>query len=73
MEALDIFGIIFVGLVFIGNLFTSFYLYIKFSSSMDYDFKGIWCVRIIIVLGLTIAFMMLFIIPIDLLSTYQER
>lgn len=38
MNALDYFGIIFVGLVFGMTAFCSFYLYVKFSHPMDTDF-----------------------------------
>lgn len=73
MEALDYFGIIFVLLLFAGSAFFSFYFYVKFSHPMDTDFQGVYLVRIIIVSGFTVALMMIFILPIDLLSTYKER
>lgn len=73
MDALDYFGIIFCGLVLVGAIFCSFYLYVKFSHPMDTDYVGVWFTRIVIIAGLTCAFMMVFILPIDLLSTYKER
>lgn len=71
MNATDIFGIIFVLFVFAGSAFVSFYMYVQFSHPLDRDFVGIWIVRTLIVLGMTIAFMMIFILPIDYLSTYE--
>ena len=73
MNALDIFGIIFMMLVFCGAAFSSFYLYVMYSHPMDKDFEGVWCVWGVIIFGFTLAFMMIFILPIDLLSTYEER
>lgn len=73
MNALDIFGIIFVMIVLAMTAFCSFYLYVKFSHPMDTDFQGVLVVRIFIVTGLTVSLMMIFILPIDLLSTYKER
>ena len=71
VNAMDIFGMVFVGLVFIGSLFVSFYIYVFMSHPLDRDFPGIWIVRAVIVLGMTISFMMAFILPVDFLSTYE--
>ena len=71
MNVTDIVGIVFVLIVFGGSLFVSFYLYVQFSHPLDRDFPGIWIVRVIIVVGMTLAFMMIFILPIDYLSTYE--
>jgi len=38
MNALDIFGLLFVGFVLFLTAFSSFYLYVKFSHPMDTDF-----------------------------------
>lgn len=71
MNALDYFGIIFCILVLIGAIFCSFYIYVKFNHPMDTDYVGVWFTRVVIIAGLTCAFMMVFILPIDLLSTYK--
>ena len=73
MNATDIFGLIFVALVFFGSAYISFYLYVVFSHPMDKDFPGVWIVRVIIVIGSVLAFMLIFILPLDLLSAYEKR
>lgn len=73
MNALDYFGIIFVALILAGSAFCSFYLYVRFYHPMDTEFQGVILSRVLIVSGLTAALMMIFILPIDLLSTYKER
>jgi len=71
MDLFDIFGLIFVGAVFIGAFAVSLYILVYFSHPLDKDIPGVWIIRVQVILGMTVAFMMVFIVPVDLLSSYQ--
>lgn len=73
MEVLDIVGLVFVGLIFVGALVVSTYVFVFFCHPLDKDFPGVWIFRGYIIIGLTFAFMLIFMIPVDFLSTYKER
>ncbi len=67
----DFIGLGMIGVIVICSVVVSFYFYVIYSHPLDKDFVGVWVFRCIIIIGQTIGFVMMFILPVDLLSTYK--
>lgn len=67
----DIIGYCFIALLLACAIAISVYLFIYYSHPLDKDIPGIWVLRVVIILGLVIAIMMTFLLPIDYLCAYQ--
>lgn len=67
---MDIVGYVFVGLIFIASCVISIYLFVHFSHPLDADFIFAYFTKIFIIIGMVVSAMMVFIVPIDFLSTW---
>ena len=68
---MDIIGYVFVGLIFLTAVIISIYLFVHFSHPMDSDYLCAYFVKIWIIIGMVISSMMIFIIPVDYLSSWK--
>lgn len=71
VDVMDIVGFVFVGLVFVACAVISIYLFVHFAHPLDQDFFGAYFTKIFIIIGMTISAMMVFIVPVDFLSTWK--
>ena len=68
---MDIVGFVFVGLIFVASVVISIYMFVYFSHPLDQDFLFAYFTKIIIIIGMTVSSMMVFIVPVDFLSTWN--
>jgi hypothetical protein len=71
VDVMDIVGYVFVGLIFVASAVISIYLFVHFSHPLDADFICAYFVKVFIIIGMTVSAMMVFIVPVDFLSTWK--
>lgn len=71
MDVMDIIGIVFVALITLGSVGIAIYLFVHYAHPMDKDYRFAYFTKVWIIIGLTFVFVLVFIIPIDFLCTYQ--
>lgn len=69
----DIFGYIFMILIFTSVVLISFYMYVYLSHTLEKDYKGNWFGRIFIVAGMSSIYLIIMLLEFDYLSHYKQK